>query len=209
MSDITCGCAGGALISMENCKNCYYKRIKDDVSTVFCKYRINASARESRANMIRKQLENTEYLKSQRDRQYTMGRPRLAEETDKEARKSYDKYKELVMINEAIEHITNQAMEIAKEPEKREAIIKIEEHLTAKCNSEAIADKLLNKEKSLAALYTSIEEKAKEMITKKSGTVCVALTSEDVFNMVDEYYGIADTVSQDDNATEVNIFDFL
>lgn len=209
MSDITCGCAGGALISMENCKNCYYKRIKDDVSTVFCKYRINASARESRANMIRKQLENTEYLKSQRDRQYTMGRPRLAEETNRKVKESHNKYKELLMINKAIAHITEQAMDIAKEPEKREAIIKIEEHLTAKCNSEAIADKLLNKEKSLSELYDIITEKAKEKITKKSGTVCVALTSEEVFNVVDEYYNIAAKTGRADIAAEVSIFDFL
>ncbi len=207
-ADITCGRAGGALISMEHCENCYYKRIEEDVSTVFCKYHISAESKKNRISMIKKQSSYTDQLKALRDRRYTMGRPRLAEETDKEARKSYDRYKELVMINEAIEHITNQAMEIAKQPEKREAIIKIEEHLTAKCNSEAIAEKLLDKKKSLNALYISIEEKAKEMITKKAGTVCVSLTSEDVFAMVDEYYGI-DTKKEAEPAPEVNIFDLI
>ena len=209
-ADITCGRAGGALIGMKHCENCYYKRIKEDVSTVFCKYRISMSAKETRINMINRQKQETEDLCVIRDRHYTMGHPRLAEDIDRKVKESQKKYKELLMINEAIAHITEQAMKIAEQPGKRAAIIKIEEHLTAKCTSEVIAAKLLNKEKSLDELYTSIEKKAKEMITKKAGTVCVSLTSEDVFAIVDDYYDIADATDRTESApAEVNIFDLL
>lgn len=206
-ADITCGRAGGALISMKHCENCYYKRIKEDVSTLFCKYRISMSAKETRINMINRQKQETEDLCIIRDRHYTMGRPRLAEDIDRKVKESQKKYKELLMINEAIAHITEQAMKIAEQPGKRAAIIKIEEHLTAKCTSEVIAAKLLNKEKSLDELYTSIEKKAKEMA---KGTTCVVLTSEEVFNMVDDYYDIADATDRAESApAEVNIFDLL
>lgn len=206
-ADITCGRAGGALISMKHCENCYYKRIKEDVSTLFCKYRISMSAKETRINMINRQKQDTEDLCVIRDRYYTMGRPRLAEDIDRKVKESQKKYKELLMINEAIAHITEQAMKIAEQPGKRAAIIKIEEHLTAKCTSEVIAAKLLNKEKSLDELYTSIEKKTKEMA---KGTTCVVLTSEEVFNMVDDYYDIADVADQAESApAEVNIFDLL
>ena len=209
-TDITCGRAGGALISMERCENCYYKRIKEDVSTVFCKYRIKKAAKEACVNRIARQKKEIEDLKAARDRQYTMGHPRLAEDTGRKVKESQKKYKELLMINEAIAHITEQAMKIAEQPGKRAAIIKIEEHLTAKCTSEVIAAKLLNKEKSLDELYTSIEKKAKEMITKKAGIVCVSLTSEDVFAIVDDYYDIADATDRAESApAEVNIFDLL
>lgn len=188
---ITCDRIGGALISMQHCKNCYYKRIHDDVSTVFCKYRTRETVKEMRLNMIKEQERKTENLKAARDRQYTMGRPRLAEDTDRKVKKAQKRHKELIIINEAIVHITKQAMELAEQLDKREVIIKVEEHLTAVCIDTETADKLLDKEKSLAELYSTIEEKAKGKVVSQQGTACTCLTSEDVFAMTDEYYGIA------------------
>ena len=209
-AEITCGRAGGTLIGMEHCQNCYYKRLPDDVSTVFCKYRIKEMAKEVRMLMIKRQSCKTEDLKAIRDRQYAMGHPRAAEMTENKVKKSHERYKELGMINKAIAHITEQAMELAKQPGKRDAIIKIEEHLTATCIDTATAEKLLKKEKSLAELYNVIQKKAKEKATQKHGTTCVCLTSEDVFAMVDDYYNIAGAEKEKAGfVTEVNIFDLL
>lgn len=117
------------------------------------------------------------------------------------------------MINEAIGYITEQAMEIAeKEPEKRNAIIKIEEHLTAKCTTTAIAEMLLKKEKSLKELYKKIEDHARKKLEEsKTHSRVICLTSQQVFEIADEYYEIAsDTTSTEKLSMKgVDLFDLL
>lgn len=85
------------------------------------------------------------------------------------------------MKNQAIAHITEQMMQ-----ENNPAITVIEEYLTNLCTTEEIAEKLLQKGKTLKGALKSIEEVAK----KRSGIGCVCIPDEEGFAIVRDYYGI-------------------
>ena len=146
-ADITCGRAGGALISMQHCENCYYKRIPDDVSQIFCTYRIHTQIKEARDAAIEKSKAALHDMTLKRDGYYTRGRPRLAEKMEKQIKSQKEKHAELLKINEALNALAGRAIKAAEDhPKKRAEIIKKEEQLRAACKTKAAAEKLLQKE---------------------------------------------------------------
>lgn len=135
------------LVDMLVCRNCFYKRVPDDPSTVFCTYRIRSGAKVARASVIHKQKTIINDLTTKCDQYYTRGRPRLAEQTEKEIKKEKDKLSELLKINEALNALAGRAIKAVEDhPEKRVEIIKKEEQLKAACRTKAAAEKLLQKE---------------------------------------------------------------
>ena len=87
-------------------------------------------------------------------------------------------------IEKAIAHITEQMMK----DQKNLSLVRIEEYLTNLCTNEGIAEKLLNKTKTLQG---AIDAMMKEARNRTTGS-CACLTDEEGFSIVEEYYGITD-----------------
>lgn len=87
-------------------------------------------------------------------------------------------------INEAIAKLTEEATK-AGDP----LSIFIEEHLTDKITNEDIANKILDEDKTIAALIKQIKAKAKEQAVNGVGVI----SDDDVRKMTDEYFGIDNT----------------
>lgn len=86
------------------------------------------------------------------------------------------------MINKAIAKITDEMMKI-----DTPLAIGIEEHLTEACKSENVAAKLLDKGKSLKTCCDQVTAEAK----KRAKNGVTYMPPQEVFAMVDEYYGIS------------------
>lgn len=105
------------------------------------------------------------------------------------------------MTDRAIEKITKEAMAI-NDP----VAIAIEEHLTGLCTSSTVAMKILAEDKSLKAIYDKIWAEAKK---RKKGQ-CAYIPPEEVYAMVDEYYGIGASEQHAMPAREgVNVLDLI
>lgn len=106
------------------------------------------------------------------------------------------------MIDKAIEKITKEAMEI-----KHPMAIAIEEYLTNKCTSNAVARKLLDESKTIKGIYDQIYNKAK----KEAKDRFAAISDEEVYSMVDEYYGLdaAPHRSSAGSAGRVDVLDLI
>ena len=107
------------------------------------------------------------------------------------------------MIDRAIKKITKEAMEI-NDP----VAIAIEEHLTNKCTSSTVAMKILDESKSIKDIYDKIWAEAKK---RKKGN-CAYIPPEEVFEMIDEYYGLdAGTVHKTtkETAGRVDVLDLF
>lgn len=87
------------------------------------------------------------------------------------------------LTNKAIARITDEMMAI----NTRNAI-KIEEYLTNKCKGDEIANKLLAEDKTLKACIAHCKKKA---TPQKEGEIAM-VTDEEVYEWIDEYYGIAE-----------------
>ena len=85
------------------------------------------------------------------------------------------------MIDKAIAKITDEMMKIDTPLAQG-----IEEHLTGICKSEAVAEKILNPEKKLSDICKKVTDEARKRA--KGGVAYIP--PEEVFRMVDEYYGI-------------------
>ena len=85
------------------------------------------------------------------------------------------------MVDKAIKKITEEAMTI-NDP----MAFAIEEYLTAKCTNTQVAMKLLAEDKSLAKIYNSIWSEARK---RRKGNVAF-IPPEEVYEMVDKYYGL-------------------
>jgi len=85
------------------------------------------------------------------------------------------------MKDKAIAKITDEAMKI-NDP----VAFAIEEHLTALCTSDSVAQLLLADDKSLKQAYDKIWAEAKR---RKKGN-CAYIPPEEVYEMVDKYYGL-------------------
>lgn len=85
------------------------------------------------------------------------------------------------MKDKAITKITQEAMKI-NDP----MAFAIEEYLTEKCTSDAVAVKLLAEDKSLKQIYDRIWSEAK----RRQKRNCAYIPSEEVFGWIDEYYGL-------------------
>ena len=106
------------------------------------------------------------------------------------------------MKNKAIAKITEEAMKI-NDP----LAFAIEEHLTNKCTTTAVAEKLLNEGKSLKGAYDAVWAEAKK---RKKGN-CAYIPPEEVYEIIDEYYGlsIAGIVRQHSSGDRVNVLDLF
>lgn len=101
------------------------------------------------------------------------------------------------MINKAIAKITDEMMKI-----DTPLAIGIEEHLTEICKSEKVAAKLLDKGKSLKTCCDQVTAEAK----KRAKNGVYAFPSEEVYAMVDEYYGISNV---HEPVQRINVMDLL
>lgn len=90
-------------------------------------------------------------------------------------------------INQAIKHITGQAM-----ADGREIAIFIEETITERCTTEDIAGKVLNEDKTLKELLNQINEKARKTAVENVG----CLSKEEVKKMAFKYYDIDETETE-------------
>ena len=101
------------------------------------------------------------------------------------------------MIDKAIAKITDEMMKI-----DTPLAIGIEEHLTGICKSEKVATKLLDESKSLKKCCDMVTAEAKR---RAKGNVAY-IPPQEVFAMVDEYYGITAT---EEPVKKMNVMDFL
>jgi len=101
------------------------------------------------------------------------------------------------MIDKAIAKITGEMMKI-----DTPLAIGIEEHLTEVCKNENIAAKLLDDSKSLKACCDKVTAEAK----KRAKNGVAYIPPQEVFAMVDEYYGISKVPEP---AKKINVMDLL
>ena len=85
------------------------------------------------------------------------------------------------MKDKAIAKITDEAMKI-DDP----MAFAIEEHLTSLCTSDRAAQLLLAEDKTLKGAYDKVWAEAKK---RKKGN-CAFIPPEEVYEMVDKYYGL-------------------
>lgn len=107
------------------------------------------------------------------------------------------------MKDKAIAKITQEAMKI-NDP----VAFAIEEHLTERCTTNSVAEKLLADGKSLKTIYDRIWAEAKK---RKKGS-CAYIPPEEVYEMVDKYYGIdepAPKAASRSQAGKVNVLDLF
>lgn len=106
-----------------------------------------------------------------------------------------------MMINKAIAKITNEMME------KNDALARlIEEHLTEKCTSITVAEKILDPNKQLAAIHRMIWDAARK---RKEGNGAFIPDAE-IYEMIDKYYGIDTAASRPaKQQTKINAMDLL
>ena len=101
------------------------------------------------------------------------------------------------MINEAIAKITDEMMKI-----NTPLAIGIEEHLTEACRNENVAAKLLDNSKSLKACCDKVTAEAR----KRAKNGVAYIPPQEVFAMVDEYYGISNV---HEPAQKINVIDLM
>ncbi len=91
------------------------------------------------------------------------------------------------MIDKAIARITDEMMKI-----DTPHAVAVEEHLTEICKTDAVAEKLLDESKSLEGFLDLLLEEAKK---RKKGNVAY-IAPDEVWQMVEEYYGITEEDKQ-------------
>ena len=106
------------------------------------------------------------------------------------------------MIDKAIAHITDQMMQL-----NQPLVQLIEEHLSEICTTTAVAEKLLNEEKTLKELNDKVWSEARK---RKQGNAAYIPESE-IFTMSEEYYGIteADKNIHHKTGNVINILDLM
>lgn len=106
------------------------------------------------------------------------------------------------MTDKAIEKITKEAMEI-NDP----VAFGIEEHLTGMCTTNTVAMKILEDDKKLKEIYDKVWSEARK---RRKGN-CAYIPPEEVYAMVDEYYGLNNKVTnrQRSSADRANVLDLI
>lgn len=106
------------------------------------------------------------------------------------------------MKDKAIRKITEEAMQI-NDP----VAFAIEEHLTSKVRTNAEASLLLAEDKTLKGAYDKVWAEARK---RKKGN-CAYIPPEEVYAIVDEYYGLYSTGSgrQHSSGDRVNVLDLI
>lgn len=85
-------------------------------------------------------------------------------------------------INKAIARITDEC-------KGNEHLIPFEEYLTSICTTDDVADKILNRDKSLKGCF----EKMKSIAQKRAKNNCAYIPPEEGFRIIRDYYGIEDS----------------
>ena len=106
------------------------------------------------------------------------------------------------MTDKAIEKITKEAMEI-----NDHVAFGIEEHLTELCTTNTVAMKILDDDKKLKEIYDKVWSEARK---RREGS-CAYIPPEEVYAMVDEYYGLNNKVTnrQRSSADRANVLDLI
>ena len=107
------------------------------------------------------------------------------------------------MKDKAIAKLTDEAMKI-NDP----VAFAIEEHLTSLCTTDKAAALLLAEDKSLKTAYDLVWSEAKKRIKGN----CAYIPPEEVFTMVDRYYGldqIGSKAQKARHADKVNVLDLF
>lgn len=109
------------------------------------------------------------------------------------------------MKDKAIAKITDEAMKI-DDP----MAFAIEEHLTSLCTSDRAAQLLLAEDKTLKGAYDKVWAEAKK---RKKGN-CAFIPPEEVYEMVDKYYGLDQigrkpTKKQEPAAEHIDVLDLF
>ena len=106
------------------------------------------------------------------------------------------------MKDKAIRKLTEEAMKI-DDP----VAFAIEEHLTSKIRTNAEASLILAEDKTLKGAYDKVWAEARK---RKKGN-CAYIPPEEVFEIVDEYYGLggAGIVRQRSSGDRVNVLDLI
>ena len=105
------------------------------------------------------------------------------------------------MKDKAIAKITAEAMAI-DDP----LAFAIEEYLTDRCTTNAAAEKLLAENKNLKQIYDKIWSEARK---RRKGQVAF-IPPEEVFQMIDEYYGLNQKAAMTKAAADrVNVLDLF
>lgn len=105
------------------------------------------------------------------------------------------------MINKAIAKLTEEA-------KNDKMLILLEEHLTNLCTTDAIAEKILNKDKSLGKFFEELKNYAKSIAKGNS----VAISDEEVYQRLRDYYGITDEepAAEEEQTEEIlDVLDFM
>lgn len=104
------------------------------------------------------------------------------------------------MIDKAIAKLTEEMMK-TDDP----AIRAIEEHLTERCRSTAIAEKLLDPEKTLKGALDAMRTEAKKRIINGVGVV----PPDEGFRIAEEYFGISEIRETKQEQDNINILDLI
>lgn len=115
------------------------------------------------------------------------------------------------LTNKAIGHITDEMMKI-----NHPFAVFIEEHLTNICTTDAVANKLLNPQKSLKQFVTDQENKMKEIARKQGNGMQSAGASDEEFKeRAEVYYEITEEDKQEikpkraEKSNVIDVMDFL
>lgn len=104
------------------------------------------------------------------------------------------------MIDKAIAKITEEMMK-TDDP----AIRAIEEHLTERCTNTAVAEKLLDPEKTLKGALDAMRAEAKKRAVDGVGVI----SDEEGFRIVEEYFGISEIRETKHEQDNINILDLI
>ena len=98
-------------------------------------------------------------------------------------------------------------MKLAEEIKEHPEFIPFEEHLTEKCTSDIVADRILDESKKLSGAYSAVKKVAEKNKTGNMGYVSDA----EAYKIIDKYYGIdtAATSEQHDTSNVVDITKLL
>lgn len=108
---------------------------------------------------------------------------------------------------------TDQAKrKLAEECQGKDELIAFEEYLTNICTNDRVADRILAEGKTIEGCAKAMSQAAEKRIKTRSGMQCVAMTPDEGFEIIREYYGITDgdlSAQTSKPAGIVDITDFL
>ena len=104
------------------------------------------------------------------------------------------------MINKAIAKIT-------EECQGKDYLIPFEEYLTSICTTDKIAEKILDKKKTLQGAFDKMKETAEKHMVKKGNVGIGCIPPEEGFEIIREYFGI--DLKEKAEANIIDITEFL